>query len=96
MYLNMLKKGNKHKIMEEKLLKIFKLMNKLNDSQNNVYTEISYSSYKTKKLEISIRDKKDFSYISVYRIELFKDSTGYELDNIIRIFESYVGGIEDE
>lgn len=81
--------------MEEDLLKIFKLLNKLNDEQNRFYASIIYSPYKLKTIEISIRDKKDFSFISVYKIELFKSSEK-ELENVIQLLESYTGGTENE
>lgn len=81
--------------MEERLLKIFKLLNKLNDEHEKIYVEIKYTSYRIKSLEISIREKKDFSYISTYRIELFKNSLK-EFDDVIKVLESYVRGAENE
>lgn len=49
--------------MEQKLLKVFKLADKLNTKQSKIYAEINYIANDYQKLEISIRRKKDYSYI---------------------------------
>jgi len=49
--------------MEEKLLKLFKLADSLNEKQDRVYAQIEYIADNSKKLEISIRSKKDFSFV---------------------------------
>ena len=41
--------------MEQKLLKVFKLADKLNTKQSKVYAEINYSANDSQKLEIIIR-----------------------------------------
>ena len=45
--------------MEEKLLKVFKLADKLNNKQSKIYAEINYTANDKQKLEISIRRKKE-------------------------------------
>ena len=44
--------------MEEKLLKVFKLADKLNNKNSKIYAEIRYEANKYQKLEINIRRKK--------------------------------------
>lgn len=61
MYLNILRKGRF--FMEEKLLKVFKLADRLNNKQSKIYATIHYTANNFHKLEIEIRSKKDFSYI---------------------------------
>lgn len=46
--------------MKDKLLKIIKLADELNEKQDKVYAEIEYVANDSKKLVISIRSKKDF------------------------------------
>ena len=43
--------------MEQKLLKVFKLADKLNTKQSKVYAEINYSANDSQKLEFIIRSK---------------------------------------
>lgn len=81
--------------MEEKLVKLFKLANTLNDRQDNVYAQIQYIANKNKVLEISIRSKKNFSFIQQCRFE-FKEETIIRLDDVITLFESYIGGVCNE
>ena len=77
--------------MEEKLLKIIKLANELNEKQDKVYAQIEYSADRTKKLGISIRKKKDFTYVK--KCELNMDNEGLiQWDDIISILEKYIGG----
>lgn len=75
--------------MEEKLLKIFKLADNLNEKQDRVYAQIEYIADNSKKLEISIRSKKDFSFVERCEIYL-NNSSIIKCDNIIAILESYV------
>ena len=49
--------------MEEKLLQIFKLTEKLNTNTSKVYAEIQYTANNSHRLEIAVRSKKDYSYI---------------------------------
>ena len=81
--------------MERKLLKILKLADLLNERQDNVYAQIRYTADKDKVLEVSIRSKKDYSYIQQCKIEL-KEETIIRLDDIISLFESYIGGVCSE
>lgn len=81
--------------MEEKLLKLFKLANLLNEKQNKVYAQLEYSANDSQKLEIAIRSKKDFSYVKKCEVQLTNDSL-IKWDNVIELFEHYVGGTFDE
>ncbi len=81
--------------MEEKLLKIIKLADTLNEKQNKVYAEINYTADNSKKLEISIRSKKDYSYIEKCEVQLNVFSV-IEWDNVITLFETFVGGVINE
>lgn len=81
--------------MEEKLLKIFKLADSLNEKQDRIYAQIEYIADNSKKLEISIRSKKDYSFVE--RCEIYLDNSSLiKWDNIISIFEKYVGGVINE
>ena len=77
--------------MEEKLLKLLKLADSLNDKQDKVYAHISYSADYNKTLEIAIRRKKDFSYVEKCEIQLRKQSI-ISIDNIIELLTFYVNG----
>jgi len=81
--------------MEEKLLKLFKLADSLNEKQDRVYAQIEYRADDSRKLEIAIRSKKDFSFVERCEIRLTNNSL-IKWDNIISIFESYVGGVINE
>lgn len=81
--------------MEEKLLKILKLADELNEKQNKVFAQIEYSANDSKKLEIAIRSKNDFSYVEKCEVRLTNDSL-IKWDNVIELFEHYVGGASDE
>ena len=67
--------------MEQKLLKVFKLADKLNTKQSKVYAEINYSANDSQKLEFIIRSKED---------------SEIQWDNIISLFETFVGGVSYE
>lgn len=81
--------------MEEKFLKLVKLADELNERQDKVYAEIEYTANDSKKLVISIRAKKDFSYIEKCEVQLNNFSM-IEWDNVITLFETFVGGAVNE
>lgn len=78
--------------MEEKLLEILKLANQLNEKQERVYAQISYSANKDKKLEIIIISKNDYSYVERCSVMLFNRPIS-KLNVIIKLLKEYVGGI---
>ena len=80
--------------MEENLLKIFKLVDILNEKQDKVYAQIYYEASNNKKLEISIRSKEDFKYVERCEIHLRKNNL-IKWENIIELLESYVGNINN-
>lgn len=81
--------------MEEKLLKILKLADSLNEKQDKVFAQIEYCADNSKKLEIAIRAKKDFSYVQKCEVQLINNSL-IKWDNIIKLFEHYIGGTFNE
>ena len=81
--------------MKDKLLKIIKLADELNEKQDKVYAEIEYVANDSKKLVISIRSKKDFSYIEKCEVQLNAFSM-IDWDNVITLFETFVGGVVNE
>lgn len=81
--------------MEEKLLKVFKLADKLNNKNSKIYAEIRYEANKYQKLEINIRRKKDYSYIEKCEICITENSEE-KWNNIITLFETFVGGVRYE
>lgn len=81
--------------MEEKLLELFKIADTLNEKQENVFAEIAYRADNSKKLEISIRKKEDYSYVEKCEIMLVNNSVS-KLDAIIKIFNDYNGGASNE
>ena len=81
--------------MEEKLLKIIKLADSLNEKQNKVYAQIIYTADNNKTIEIIIRSKKDFSYVEKCQFRLYQNPL-IKWDNFIEMFESYVGGAINE
>lgn len=78
--------------MEQKLLKVFKLADSLNIKQSNIYAEIRYTANESQKLEFTIRRKEDHSYIEKCEVVMTEKSE-IKLDNIISLFETFVGGI---
>ena len=80
--------------MEEKLLKLIKLADELNEKQNKLFAEIEYSANDRKKLIISIRAKENFKYIERCEIELTNNPL-LKWDNIIELFENYIKGIKN-
>ena len=81
--------------MENKLLKIIKLADELNEKQDKVYAEIDYTADNSKKLVISIRSKKDYTYVEKCEVQLNSFSM-IEWDNVITLFETFVGGVINE
>lgn len=93
MCLNILKKGNIS--MEEKLLKLFKLADSLNEKQEKLFAEITYCANNSKTLTIYIRSKIDFSYIEKCEIQL-NNNSNINWNNIISLFETFIGGVVNE
>lgn len=81
--------------MEEKLLKLLKMANTLDEKQDKLYAQIEYCDDHTKKLEISIRKKEDYSYVEKCSVMLLNNPIS-KLDAIIKIFEEYTGGASNE
>ena len=81
--------------MESKLLKIIQLADALNEKQNKLYAQIEYTADNNKKLVISIRSKKDFSYVERCEVQLNAFSM-IEWDTVITLFETFVGGVTNE
>lgn len=81
--------------MEQKLLKVFKLADKLNSKDSKVYAEIHYVANDSYRLEIIIRSKKDFSYVEKCEIQI-TDNSEVKWDNVITLFETFVGGVTNE
>lgn len=81
--------------MEEKLLKLFKMANTLDEKQNKLYAQIEYCADHTKRLEISIRKKEDYSYVEKCSVMLLNNPIS-KIDAIIKIFEEYIGGASNE
>lgn len=77
--------------MEEKLLKIFKLADLINEKQDKAYVEIYYSADDKKRLEIAIRSKENFTYKEKHGFELANTSL-INWDNIIQLLENYING----
>lgn len=80
--------------MEEKLLKLLKLADTLNERQDKVYAQIEYRADSSKKLEISIRSKKDFSFVERCELHLTNNSL-IKWDNVIDLFEIYLKGVDN-
>lgn len=81
--------------MEEKLLELLKMSNILDEKQEDLYAQVEYCADKTRKLEISIRKKEDFSYVEKSSIMLLNNPIP-KLDAIIEIFKQYIGGASNE
>ena len=82
-------------VMEEKLLQIFKLAEKLNTNTSKVYAEIQYTANNSHRLEIAIRSKKDYSYIERCDITT-QETSEIKWDNIIALLETFIGGVKHE
>ncbi len=81
--------------MEEKLLEIFKLADSLNEKQDKVYAQITYTADDTKTIELTIRSKEDYSYIEKCECKLYQNPL-IKWDNFIGMFKSYIGGVINE
>ncbi|MDO4283515.1 MAG: hypothetical protein Q4D02_07765 [Clostridia bacterium] len=81
--------------MEEKLLKLLKMANTLDKKQDKLYAQIEYCADYSRRLEISIRNKNDYSYVEKCSIMLINDSCA-KLDAIIELFEEYIGNSGNE
>lgn len=81
--------------MEKSFLKLIQLADELNEKQDKVYAEIEYKADNSKKLIISIRSKRDFSYVEKCEVQLNAFSM-IEWDNVITLFETFVGGVVNE
>ena len=80
--------------MEEKILKIIKLANELADTQDKYYAKIEYTSNDSKRLEISIINKNDFSFIERCSLQFNGEATCCDL--MIKLLETYAGGQTNE
>lgn len=81
--------------MEEKLLELLKMSNILDEKQEDLYAQVEYCADKTRKLEISIRKKGDYSYVEKCSVMLLNNPIP-KLDAIIEIFKQYIGGASNE
>lgn len=81
--------------MEEKLLKLLKAANTLNERQNKLYVQIIYTADDIKKLRIEIIEKSGRTYIENLSISLTENSV-ITIDSITDLIESYTGGAANE
>lgn len=81
--------------MEKYLLELLKLADSLNENQDKVYAQITYHADDNKTMEITIRSKKDYSYIEKCQLQL-KVFPEQKLKIITDLFNTYVGGASDE
>lgn len=81
--------------MEQYLLKLFHLADKLNSTQDKTFAEITYYADNRKTLEIAIRLKENFDCVESCNVQL-KESPEKKLKMITDLFEVYVGGESDE
>lgn len=81
--------------MEEKILKLLKAANTLNDRQNKLYVQIIYTADDIKKLRIEIIEKSGRTYIENLSISLTENSV-ITIDSITDLIESYAGGASNE
>jgi len=75
--------------MEEKLLELFKIADKLNEKQDKVFAEIKYEADDTKTLRISIRKKDDYKYVECCEMQMTENSL-IKWDNIIELFKKWL------
>ena len=81
--------------MEQKLLQLLKLADTLNNKQNNVFAKIEYYANDNKKLEITLKDKKDYSTIMI--IEMYIDKMSNQTIQLaIDLLKKYIGGAYNE
>lgn len=81
--------------MEEKLLELLKIANTLAEKQDKLYAQVEYCADNSRKLEISIRRKQDYSYVEKCSVMLLNNPIP-KLDAIIKIFEEYIKGASNE
>lgn len=81
--------------MEEKLIELFKLANDINENQDKVYFKFEYTADNTKKLEIHIISKENYSFIETDSIML-KYEPIEKIDTIIKYMFKYAGGVANE
>lgn len=74
---------------------MFKLAYSLSERQDKLFADIEYSANDTKRLIISIRTKEEYKYIERCEIEL-SNNDPIKWDNIIALFENYIGGSTNE
>lgn len=80
--------------MEKHLLKLIKLADELNEKQDKVFAEIHYSGNDSKRLEITIRAKKE--YFCVEKIEMqLKQGSLINWESVVHLFKMYVNGGAD-
>ena len=75
--------------MEEKLLKIFKLADSLNEKQDKVYAKIIYTADDNKIIELEVLSKDDNSYVESCKCSLHQNPL-IKWDNFISLLESYI------
>ncbi len=81
--------------MGEKILELFKLADELNENQDKVFAEITYTADNAKSLRIVIRDKCDYIYVEKCEIMLLNNPIP-KLNSIIQLLRYYIGGIGNE
>ena len=81
--------------MEEKLIELFKLANDINENQDKVYFKFEYTADNTKKLEIHIINKKNYSFLETASIML-KFEPIEKIDTIMKFMSKYIGGVANE
>ena len=81
--------------MEEKLLKIFKMADSLNEKQDKVFAQIIYTADNNKTIEALIKAKKDHSCIERCQFNLCKESLK-RLDDFIELFKKYTEDITNK
>lgn len=75
--------------MEEKLLKIFKLADSLNEKQDKVYAKIIYTADDNKIMELAILTKNDNLYVESCKCRLYQNPL-IKWDNFISLLKSYI------
>ena len=81
--------------MEEKIVELLKLANDINIKQENVYLRIEYTADETKRLEISVINKKTFALVEKMNIMLIFEPVE-KLDIIIKFISKYAGDIDNK
>ncbi len=81
--------------MEEKLAELFKMTRDYNNKQDKYYAQINYSDFRIQKIEMSLREKHNHSFIRHYIICLHNDAIINE-DEIIKLFKICIGNTTDK